>query len=471
LVFFKSNIFFFFFFFAINLILKLIFIDHYSYSYDEIISAGATQDDFGHVKHQSEWDNNPPFYYYCLWVWVRIFPLNEFYTRLLSVLFISIAIGLNFILIRKNLNLFTAVITCVFLSLSNLITFYAHDSRTYSLVLLLSVISSLLFFNFFKKPSYLNLFLLALVNFLIVYSHYIAALLIIGQYIYVMFFEKKQYLKIFVYHTLIIITFVFIRFTKKQFMIIFNFNSSGDFWLKTATFKDLTHSLTEMFFSEPYFLLYFIASIISFFVLYKQIDSVNKRFLFYCLIVGHFAILFLYVLGTFKSVFLSRYLLFTIPFCISFTVFCVFRIKKIGYILSSLMLIIPLGIINIKPLKGMDYKPITEIVKRLENEESCILINTRDNVNLFYYYYDYNNFIKYKKHDSLFVKNKMFGVNDTNQIKTLNLEHFKTIFLVQTFNKKSEGKDIVRNYLGRFYKEKFYTDKYNATEFTIYKKL
>ncbi len=469
----NSNTLYFLFFFILNFILKILFLEHNPFSYDEIISVGITQKDFGHVKHDAEWDNNPPFYYYCLWVWLKIFPITEFYSRLMSVLFTSTAVSLAFILIRKKLNIFTAILTCLFLSLSNIILFYAHDARAYSLILLLGVVSTLLFFKFLEKPSYFNLFFLALTNFLILYSHYIAALIIVGQYLFILFVEKRQFLKLYVYQNLFIIGFVLLRFTKKQFKLIFNFNINGDFWLKPATFDDFLYSINQLFFTYNLFVLTFLLSIFGFYFVLKKKRNENIKFLIYCFIIGYFSILILYVLGSFKAVYLDRYLIFTIPFVIIFNIYCISKIKKVGAYISALI-IIPLIInINLCPLKGMDYKPVATIIKQQNyKNESCILINTSDNLNLFYYYYDYTNFVNVRKHDSLILKEKIFGINDTNQFNDLNIQNYKLIYLVQSFNKKNgNGEDIIRKFLKQYYNQIFYTNTFMATEFSIFKKI
>ena len=80
-----------------NIVLKSIYLDATPFWYDEMISVKDTQLDFGHIKHESEWDNNPPFYYYCLWVWHSIIPVSEFSSRFLSVLFVSFSIGLLYL--------------------------------------------------------------------------------------------------------------------------------------------------------------------------------------------------------------------------------------------------------------------------------------------------------------------------------------------------------------------------------------
>jgi uncharacterized membrane protein len=73
--------------FIANFILKLIHIGSSSLWYDEIISCNDTQLYWGHIKHEAEWDKNPPFYHYALWVWSKFFGKTEIALRSMSAFF------------------------------------------------------------------------------------------------------------------------------------------------------------------------------------------------------------------------------------------------------------------------------------------------------------------------------------------------------------------------------------------------
>ena len=89
--------------FIFNIVFKFIYIDHSAYSYDEMISVKDTLLDFGHIKHESEWDTNPPFYYYCIWCWQKIAGLSEFGIRSFSALFNALTLViLSYYLKKEN---------------------------------------------------------------------------------------------------------------------------------------------------------------------------------------------------------------------------------------------------------------------------------------------------------------------------------------------------------------------------------
>ncbi len=232
-------------FLMLNILLKTINLSDSPFWYDEMISVKNSLLDFGHIKHESEWDNNPPFYYYCLWVWLKLFPTTEFSSRMLSVLFIAIGIGLTYLFVKKNQSEKVAIWTVIFLTISNFIFYYAQETRAYSLVFLLSIISSMLFFKVIVRKSYPSILSLAFVNFLLVYTHYISGLILLGQILFILLYHKKILLKVISVEVILIGLLVFLRFTKKQFLLIIGFGENKDFWLQKSTIHDLWAALSK----------------------------------------------------------------------------------------------------------------------------------------------------------------------------------------------------------------------------------
>lgn len=436
-----------------------------------MISVKNTYLHFGHIKHEAEWDNNPPFYYYCLWVWASVFNVSELSVRFLSTLFFSLGVGALFLLVKRNLNFITAFSVCLFLSLSYFFTFYSHEARAYTLVFMLSVISSVVFFNFLNKPDFLRLALLSLINFLLIYTHYVSGLVVFGQYIFVLLFQRKQLVKILIFQTFIVGLLVYLRFTAKQYQNIFGFNKKGDFWLQTVTLTDLKEAINQMFFSWPLFLFLLGVALLLVYFNRQQVTVNSKRFLYYCLLIGVASFLILYITGIFKAVFLPRYIIFTIPFILILLVFPLSTIgPRSGTILCLLVLIVPLFSFSLHPLKGQPYNVAVNAIRPFHSKSSCVLINTSDNVDLFLYYFDKNAFENREKKDSLLDVNRIFGVDDTNKIDELGIRRYKTVFLVQSFNKKVNNNDYIQLYLKHNYEAYFYTNQLYGTDFSVYTK-
>jgi mannosyltransferase len=375
----------------VNVGFRIIGLDYSSFWYDEIISVQSASLEFGHIKHVSEWDNNPPFYYYCLNVWISLFGDSEFNVRLLSVVFSAVAGGVMFLFCNRFFNKTVAIIASFLYLSSNMLFFYSHEARAYSLSVLLTLIASWIFLSMKEKPDYKNSLLLGLVNFLIIYTHYITGLALIVQGICMLFyFEKKSKLR-FLLSVLLTIALVLLRFTKKQFLLITGFNSSEhSFWLGKSTFSHLTDVLSEIFFSNS-MLIPLLGIILAGTVLVlrfkKTIVSLNYV---YCFSIGLGSVFVLYFLGKVTPVFLDRYLLFTVPFVIILIAvpLSYLRYKMIPIVVSVAFFVVSAFHINYQTDKGMDYRSAVLFIKAIKTPQDLIIVKTKDVKPLFGYYYD-----------------------------------------------------------------------------------
>jgi uncharacterized membrane protein len=384
---------------AVNTCFRVVCLDHSSFWYDEIISVQSASLEFGHIKHVSEWDNNPPFYYYCLNVWISLFGDSEFNVRLLSVVFSAIAGGILFLFCNRFFNKTVAVIASFLYLSSNMLFFYSHEARAYSLSVLLTLIASWIFLTMKEKPSYKNSLLLGFVNFLIIYTHYITGLALVVQGICMLFyFERKSKLR-FLLSVLLTIALVLLRFTKKQFMLITGFNSSEHpFWLGKSTFTHLTDVLSQIFFSHMMIiplLCIILAGAALVFRFNKTADNLNYV---YCFSIGLGSVPALYFLGKVTPVFLDRYLLFTVPFVIILisVPLSYLRYKVISMALSVVFFVASAFKINYQTDKGMDYRSAVFFIKAIKNSQDLIIVKTKDIKPLFGYYYD-TDFLKMRK--------------------------------------------------------------------------
>lgn len=394
----------------VNVSLKIILLDFSSFWYDEIISVQSASLDFGHIKHVSEWDKNPPFYYYCLSVWIKVFNDSEYCVRLLSVIFSSVSAGILFLFANKHFNKITAIIVSVLYLSSNILFFYSHEARAYSLVVLLTLLSSHIFLAIKEKTSIRNVILLGLINFLLIYTHYIAGIVLFFQFILMLFNFDKVEKKHFSYSLVFTIALVFLRFTKKQVFVIIGFNSSDSpFWLKMSDFNALVDVLSKFLFSSvlvyPLILLIIIGVIFSF----AKKDKKKYLVLNYSFFLGMIAILMVYFLGKTTPIFLDRYLIFSIPFLLLLIAYSLSLIKYkfIPITISVFFAIYFIPKIDFSTQKAMDYRGVVSFVKQVKNNSDLIIVKTKDIKALFGYYYEVD-FLKLKKNDLTNADNIIF---------------------------------------------------------------
>ena len=445
----------------VNILFKIIQLDYSSFWYDEIVSVESASLDFGHIKHVSEWDNNPPFYYYCLSVWIKIFNDSEFCVRLLSVIFSSLSAGVVFLLANKFFNKTTAIIVSFLYLSSNFLYFYSHEARAYTLISLLVLVSSYLFLNFRENNSWKHIIFLGIINFLIAYTHYIAGLVLVFEVVFMLFyFDKKQKIK-FSYTILLSILLIFLRFTKKQFLLIFAFNSpESTFWLKKSEFSYLQEVLSEFFFDYYLIIPLLLAISLGLVLSYKYKNKESNFATIYSIIVGLGSIVIVYVVGIKVSIFLDRYLIFAVPFIyilISY-VFSFIKNKYIGIIFSILFFIYFSFKIDCKTPKPMDYKNAVGFIKHVTTAEDLIIVKFNAVPSLFCYYYE-KDYLKLQKKKLTNAPNVLIckswadiGVDLTNYKRVIVVDAFEDLNPEDTEFKTNLSKQKSSNSVVSFYK-------------------
>ena len=103
----------------LHIIFKSFFLDYSCFLYDETFSLFYSLQDWGLIKHTSEWDIVPPLYYYVLWIWRHLFGISEFAIRFSSVLFSSVAAGVLFLFTQKHFGKIAAIAALLFYTASN----------------------------------------------------------------------------------------------------------------------------------------------------------------------------------------------------------------------------------------------------------------------------------------------------------------------------------------------------------------
>lgn len=429
-----------------NIIQKISFLDAEPFWYDEIVSVKAALLDFGHVKHMSEWDNNPPFYYYSLWVWLKVVGISEFKARLLSVIFSATSACLIFIISKKYFNYKTGLGAALIFSFHNFVYAYCYEARCYSLVVLLVLISSYLFLKLLKENKLTTAIFLGLVNFLIVYTHYIAGIALLFQAAIILI-VKRELIKPYLISVGICLIFVLIRFTKKQVLLILAYEQGAEtFWLKTATGDSLYTSLINLF-SGTYvwtlMLILFLTAVEYLIWSRKNINKDQLTNLIYCFALGGGSIITLFIIGIFKPIFLDRYLLFTTPFIAIAVSWLLFNSHKLVQLLIIPILCLQFLSLNLNPQKGMDFRMATNVVKALrESNNALVILQTKDITGLFAYYYSMDLFMDQKNMTGNLHKNKVSEIENYNNLSTLAFKDENTIIFCQTFEKADDSRQI-----------------------------
>lgn len=131
-------------------------------------------------------ETNPPLYTFFLRFYIpMVQTTNETIVRLPSVIFGVISIILLYILAEKLFSQSAAIISSIFLSLSSLHLVVSTEARTYSLFVMLTILSFYIFHKIvFENCSSKKIWILyTITNLLLIYSHLTATLAVLIQFL------------------------------------------------------------------------------------------------------------------------------------------------------------------------------------------------------------------------------------------------------------------------------------------------
>ena len=161
-----------------------------SFSLDEVSSIYFSQDWLNMWKSAWLYEGNMWFYYLLLHFWQRL-GTGELLVRSLSVLFGILTVPVFYKLARIFSGERLARTATLLLVTNLLFVFYAQQARSYSLLLFLVTLSSLLFLKLLHRPASLKYLVLYLLTAsLAFYSHLLAGLVILTHYISLLFIPR-----------------------------------------------------------------------------------------------------------------------------------------------------------------------------------------------------------------------------------------------------------------------------------------
>lgn len=177
-------------------------------------------------------DVHPPIYLLLMKVISKIFGISEISMRLPSAIAGIMSIFFMYFMTRKIFNKSIAASATIMLALSGSAIYYSQEARSYSILLLFSIISTLLWLDMLKKIEKENyekkeLLLYGLIGLITSYLHYFGTALIFFQLVYLLFtcfWFKKRIKGLFI--TGLIVAFIFNIWFLPHF--ICHINSLGD---------------------------------------------------------------------------------------------------------------------------------------------------------------------------------------------------------------------------------------------------
>ena len=145
---------------------------------DEGLSYGISSHHLFSIPHVLRQDGSPPLYYMLLHVWMGVFGTSEATTHTLSLIFALLTIPVGYWAGRSLFSERAGWFVAVLFALNSYLTTYAQETRMYSLLTLLALVTTACFLHafVFRRRGYLPV--LAVSMALLVYTHNWGAFLI-----------------------------------------------------------------------------------------------------------------------------------------------------------------------------------------------------------------------------------------------------------------------------------------------------
>lgn len=162
---------------------------------DESHSFYLSQQPVSNITYNAIKEAHLPAYFILLSLWTNIFGTGEYNLRLLSILIGILAVITFFFFIKDIFDERAAAMSAIFLAFSPMAVMHSHEIRVYGLVLLLSILSSWMFWKLlYNRINSVLLLLYIFFTFLLGMTHLYALLLIFSQAIYLAYyyFTKKD---------------------------------------------------------------------------------------------------------------------------------------------------------------------------------------------------------------------------------------------------------------------------------------
>ena len=462
----------------LNLLFKFYYLPQESIYGDEAYSIFHAQKPLGELTDVFLHDQNPPLHIILLHFWMGFFGVSDTSAKAFSVILSTLCGVFLFVFAKKFLSKQSTILVSVLFLFSNAQLFYSHEVRTYALVELLCIASFYFYFKLLNEPDKKTIALLASINLLLLFSHYLTIFIFITQFICVWMFYKqnKKGVGYYIISQLLVVL-IFIPWLKVLFA---NLPESGSFWLTAPNFGELKWFIFMLNGSEWLFII-FSAIIFSSFLMvvsnkrfrfFSEDFNVNYYLVFLCLYLLPIALD--YWLAQYTPVFLGRYFLYS-----TLGLFLL-----IAYVLGNfnapltirILIFIPIlyfliTVFDAKPVKEDDWKSIVPRVKQLQTKKTAIYISATYKYKDFSFYYDREAFMDYKNTIPRLVQEGVFCSKEGPYgWDKINLDSVDQVIFVQSHSQFEDPEGTIKqNLLNKHFKICSEYSKINIT-LTVFKK-
>lgn len=440
-----------------NLILKALFAGSNQLALDEPFTVFYSQQPLSEIFKMLRNENNPPLHFIFLHFWTELFGISEISVRMPSVIFSSVAAGIIFLTGKKFISLISGLFASALFTFSTLNIYFAHEARVYALFTMLSALSLYYYLRLMTEDQQKSTSTaLIITNVLLLYSHYLGALIITVQLL--LFFVMPAQIRKSVFRPLLTVTaFTALFYVPNIYLFISRlslYNATGS-WLKPPEFTGLYDNIMK-YSNVPVVAVTFISIIVAsgivFFVRCRKekLTAAAKILAAYFLVL--YAVIFL-VSFRFPS-FLDRYLSFIFPsfyLLIALSISYLFRRGALQWMLPAMLTLLMAGTVNINRSNRNDTRAIAELIKTYPVNDRKVVIYPAYTEKGIAYYYSLEYFRNWSSFRISLQKDNIFALDDPGEIMKIASADARTLIYIQTGSNEGTPEYAPYNQLKRYY--------------------
>ncbi len=401
----------------LSFFLRIYNLDGESLWYDEAMSIDISKKTISDIIYVANVDAHPPLYYIILHFWIKIFGDSEFSVRFPSIIFGILSVYMIFklgeLIFNRNIGLLCSFI----LSISLYHIRYSQEARSYSLLVLLVLLSNYFFIKILenreKNKEKDNTVGYIISSITMLYTHIFGLFYLLSHNIYYLISKKKNIkLKSWIVIQSIILSFFILWLPFILGKIERSIGMRYIITLKTfPTFNSIYGTFKIFAGNEEILYIFIIAIIIGLAKLIKgNNEEYTDKYIFILLWLFLPIMVSIIISYTIGPLYMNRYFIGSFPALILLSSKSILEIKKISIIFILLIIVLQI------PLIGAYYDDINK--EQWRDVANYIKDNKKENDTLFLY----PNFIRipfsyyYKNSDYVGINNSIDIKNDGDRI-------------------------------------------------------
>lgn len=459
---------------ALCLLLRLLYINHSEVAVDEPFSIGVAQLPLNEIPQFLSYYNNPPLFELLLHGVVKWFGVETPWVRLISTFASAITVVFIYLIGSRFFNRRVAVSASFLYTFATFQIGFAHEARVYALFHLLTCASMflLLTINQQQKTKWVTIICFALVNILLVFSHYfgwivwalqLSWLIAIGR-------TKRNNWPIGLAMLMALVAYI----PQIEIMIMRFGDASQTHWVAQPSVEDLYYNLMKML-NAP--VVAFTAIVIGLLAAGKAI--LRKQYLMtpdHTLLLLHWfvsAYFGMFLVSMVVPVFLDRYLIF-----VSGALYLLLAIgidsllpEDRSWPLHGLLGMLFLLSVNLKPDNGRRWMSLVEQVDAQQSPRTCVVIVPEWTSIQYAYSANKSWFKDFHNIHSTLTNHRYYPINKLEEYKQLGIDTlYDRVILIDAGSEFVDPNRLLLNHLKQQYKRTRIQKPFNGVLVQVFEK-